>query len=79
MRRELHDGDGGVGQAQRSRQETEILLAELAVVGLGAAALALDVVGEIAAASGVAGRQPLQHQTGVVQVEHRVAGRRRRA
>lgn len=79
MRRELHDGDGGVGQAQRSWQETEILLAELAVVGLGAAALALDVVGEITAASGVAGWQPLQHQTGVVQVEHRVAGRRWRA
>lgn len=75
VRREVHDGDGAVGQAQRSRQEAKVLLAELAAAGLGAATLAQDVVGEVAAAAGVDGRRPLQHQAGVVQVEHQVARR----
>lgn len=56
MRREVHDCDGGVGQAQRPRQEAELLLTQLALVGLGAAAFALDIVSEVPAAPGVTGR-----------------------
>lgn len=73
--REVHDGNGAVGQAQRSRQEAEVFLAQLAAAGLWAASLAQDVVGQVASAAGVAWRRPLQHQAGVIQVEHQVAGR----
>lgn len=64
--REVRDGDGAVGQAQRPRQEADVFLAQLAAAGLGAASLAQDVVGHVAPAAGVAGRRPLQHQAGVI-------------
>lgn len=59
--REVHDGDGAVGQAQRPWQKAKVFLAQLAAARLWAASLAQDVVGQVATAAGVAGRRPLQH------------------
>lgn len=66
VRGEVHDGDGAVGKAQGPRQEAKVFLAQLAAAGLGAATLAQDVVGQVASATGVAGRRPLQHQASVI-------------
>ena len=67
-------------QAHGPRQEAQLLLALPALVApLRVAALAEHAVGDVAAAPRVAGRGPLQHKAGVVEVVHQVPGSGRRA